>query len=109
MAALVTVIAVSAGIVSYRTAIAAETRPADLRVASFLAFVTWCVGVFTLVPGLVFLRLTEDVSLNDYRARFLAEWALVYIVIAAAAYAVGRWSLRSLAKEPLAIAEPPPG
>ncbi len=41
MAALVTVIAISAGIVSYRTAIAAETRPADLRVASFLAFVTW--------------------------------------------------------------------
>jgi hypothetical protein len=103
MAALVSVMAMSAGIVFYRTTIAAETHQADLWVASFLALVAWCVGVLTVVPGLVFLRLTEDVSLNDYGPRFFLEWALVYIVIAAAAYALGRWSLRSLAKEPLAI------
>lgn len=98
MAAVVVVIAVSAGVVLYRTAIAGEAPPADLWVASFLAVATWCVGVLTLVPGLVFLRLSDNRSLNDYGARFFLEWALVYVLIAAAAFALGSWSLRSLGR-----------
>jgi hypothetical protein len=97
MAALVVMIAVSAGVVLFRRAIAGVARPADLWVASFLAVVTWCVGVLSLVPGLVFLRLSDNRSLNDYGARFFLEWALVYVLIAAAAFALGGWSLRSLA------------
>jgi cobalamin synthase len=100
MAALVTAIAVSAGVVVYRLAVDAETRPADLWIASFLALVTWCTGVLTLVPGLVFLRLTDDRSLDQYGARFFLEWALIYVLVAAAALALGRWSIRSLAQEP---------
>lgn len=99
MAALVTVIAVWAGVVLYRQAVDAHTPPADLWVASFLALATWCVGVLTLVPGLVFLRLTDDRSLDQYGARFFFEWALVYVLIAVAAFALGRWSMRSLAQE----------
>jgi hypothetical protein len=99
IAGLVTAIAVSAGVVLYRQAIDARMRPADLWIASFLAFVMWCVGVFTLVPGLVFLRLTDDRSLDQYGARFFLEWALVYVLIAIGAFAVGRWSKRSLAYE----------
>ena len=97
-AAVVVAIAASAGVVLYRTAIVGETRPDDVWVASFLAVVTWCVGVLTLVPGLVFLRLSDNRSLNQYGPRFFLEWAFVYILIAATAYALGRWSLRSLAK-----------
>lgn len=100
MAALVTVIAVSAGVVLYQQAVDAETRPADLWIASFLALVTWCIGVLTLVPGLVFLRLTDDRSLDQYGARFFFEWALVYVLVAVAALALGHWSMRSLAQEP---------
>lgn len=100
MAALVTVIAVSAGVVLYQQAVDAETRPADFWIASFLALVTWCIGVLTLVPGLVFLRLTDDRSLDQYGARFFLEWALVYGLVAVAALALGRWSMRSLAQEP---------
>ncbi len=103
MAVLVAAIAVSAAVILYRTAIDAGTGSADLWVASFLGLVVWCVGVLTLVPGLVFLRLTEDISLNDYGARFFLEWALVYVLIAAAAFALGRWSLRSLGKEALPV------
>ncbi len=99
MAALVTVIAVLAGVVLYRQAADAETRPADLWIASFLALVTWCIGVLTLVPGLVFLRLTDDRSLDQYGARFFLEWALVYVLIAVVALVLGRWSMRSLAQE----------
>ena len=100
MAALVTVIAVSAAVVLYQQTIEADTRPADLWIASFLALVTWCIGVLTLVPGLVFLRLTDDRSLDQYGARFFLEWALVYVLVAVAALALGRWSMRSLAQEP---------
>jgi len=96
MAALVTSIAASAGVVVYQQAVDAETRPVDLWIASFLALVTWCIGVLTLVPGLVFLRLTDDRSLDQYGARFFLEWALIYVLVAAAALALGRWSLRSL-------------
>jgi len=99
MTALVTVIAVWAGVNLYRQAVDAHTPPADLWVASFLALATWCVGVLTLVPGLVFLRLTDDRSLDQYGARFFFEWALVYVLIAVAAFALGRWSMRSLAQE----------
>ncbi len=98
MAAVVVVIAVSAGVVLYRAAMSSEPRPADLWVASFLAVVGWSFGVLTLVPGLVFLRLSDNRSLNDHGARFFLEWALIYILIAAVAYALGRWSLRSLSK-----------
>ena len=97
--ALVAMIAVAAGLVFYRTIVRADTRVADVWVASFLALITWSVGVLTLVPGLVFLRLTDDRSLNDYGARFFLEWALIYLAIAAAAFAIGGWSLRSLARE----------
>jgi cobalamin synthase len=100
MAALVTAIAVWAGVVLYRQAVDAHAPPADLWVASFLALATWWVGVLTLVPGLVFLRLTDDRSLDQYGARFFFEWALVYVLIAAAAFALGRWSMRSRAQEP---------
>jgi len=100
MAALVTVIAVSAGVVLYQQTVDADTRPADLWIASFLALVIWCIGVLTLVPGLVFLRLTDDRSLDQYGARFFLEWALVYVLVAVAALALGRWSMRSLAQEP---------
>ena len=100
MAALVTVIAVTAGVVLYQQAVDAETRPTDLWIASFLAIVTWCIGVLTLVPGLVFLRLSDDRSLNQYGARFFIEWALIYGLVAVAALALGRWSMRSLAQEP---------
>jgi cobalamin synthase len=100
MAALVTVIALSAGVVLFQQAVDAETRPADLSIASFLALVTWCIGVLTLVPGLVFLRLTDDRSLDQYGARFFLEWALVYVLVAVTAFALGRWSMRSLAQEP---------
>ena len=97
-AAVVVVIAVSAGLLLYRVAHAGDTPPADLWIALFLAVVTWAVGVFTLVPGLVFLRLSDNRSLNDHGATFFLEWALVYLVIAAASLALVRWSLRSLAK-----------
>jgi hypothetical protein len=97
-AAVVVVIAVSAGLLLYRVARAGEAPAADLWVALFLAVVTWSVGVFTLVPGLVFLRLSDNRSLNDHGATFLLEWAFVYLLIAAAALALGCWSLRSLAK-----------
>lgn len=97
-AAVVVVLAVSAGFLLYRVADAGDTPPADLWVALFLAVVTWSVGVFTLVPGLVFLRLSDNRSLNDYGATFFLEWTFVYLVIAAASLAFGRWSLRSLAK-----------
>ncbi len=99
MAAVVVVIVVSAGVLFHRTASGGERRSADLGVASFLAVVTWCVGVLTLVPGLVFLRLSDNRSLNDYGARFFLEWAFVYVLIAAAALGLGHWSLRSLARE----------
>ncbi len=99
VAAVVVVIVVSAGVLLHRTAAAGETRLTDLGVASFLAVVTWCVGVLTLVPGLVFLRLSDNRSLNDYGARFFLEWAFVYVLIAAAALGLGHWSLRSLARE----------
>ena len=98
MAAVVTVIAVSGGVVLYRAAIRSETRPADLWVASFLALVAWSSGVLALVPGLVFLRLSDNRSLSDHGARFFLEWALVYLLIAAVSYGLGRWSLRSLAR-----------
>jgi hypothetical protein len=55
------------------------------------------------VPGLVFLRLTDDRSLDQYGARFFLEWALVYVLIAVVALVLGRWSMRSLAQE-----QPPP-
>ncbi len=93
-------IAVSAGVVLYQQAVDADTRPPDLWIASFLALVTWCIGVLTLVPGLVFLRLTDDRSLDQYGARFFLEWAFVYVLVAVAALALGRWSMRSLAQEP---------
>jgi len=96
--ATVVVIAVLAGVLIYRVVILQETRPADVWIASFLAVVVWSVGVLTLVPGLMFLRLTEDVSLNDYGARLFLEWALVYLLVAAAGFFLGRWSLRSLAQ-----------
>lgn len=99
MAAVVVVIVVSAGVLLGRTAGGGERRLADLGVASFLAVVTWCVGVLTLVPGLVFLRLSDNRSLNDYGTRFFLEWAVVYVLIAAAALALSHWSLRSLAEE----------
>ena len=98
MAAVVVVVAVSAGLLLYRTARAGETPAADLWVALSLAVVTWSVGVLTLVPGLVFLRLSDNRSLNDHGATFFLEWTFVYLLIAAAAWALGRWSLRSLAK-----------
>ncbi len=97
-AAVVVVVAVSAGLLLHRVARAGEAPAADLWVALFLAVVTWSVGVFTLVPGLVFLRLSDNRSLNDHGATFFLEWAFVYLLIAAAALALGRWSLRSLAK-----------
>jgi amino acid transporter len=100
MAGLAAAIAVLAGVVLYRQAIDERTRPADLWIASLLALVIWCVGVLTLVPGLVFLRLTDDRSLDQYGARFFLEWALVYVLIAVVAYELGRWSMRSLANEP---------
>lgn len=100
MAALVTVIAVGVGVVLYQQAVDTHTPPADPWVASFLAFAAWCVGVLTLVPGLVFLRLTDNRSLDQYGARFFLEWALVYVLIAVAAFALGHWSMRSLAQEP---------
>ncbi|MCZ6456096.1 MAG: hypothetical protein O6650_02475 [Actinobacteria bacterium] len=105
MAALIAMIAVAAGVVFYQTGVDVETRPADLVVASFLALVAWSVGVLTLVPGLVFLRLSDDRSLNDYGARFFLEWALVYLGIAAVALAIRRWSLRSLARESRPLAD----
>jgi uncharacterized membrane protein len=98
MAAVVAVIAVSGGVVLYRAAIRSETRPADLWVAAFLALVAWSSGVLTLVPGLVFLRLSDNRSLSDHGARFFLEWALVYLLIAAVSYVLCRWSLRSLAR-----------
>lgn len=98
IAALVVVIAMSAGVTLYRVAIVNDTPQADLWVASFLAVVAWSVGVLTLVPGLVFLRLSDNRSLNDYGARFFLEWALIYILIAGAAYGLGRWSLKSLSE-----------
>ena len=104
MAVLVVVIAGVGGVALYRAAIAGTTRSPDLWVSLFLALVTWSVGVLTLVPGLVFLRLTDDRSLDQYGARFFLEWALVYVVAAAAAHALGRWSLRSLAKVTQSIA-----
>jgi len=97
-AVVVAVVAVSAGLLLYRVADAGDTPPADLWVALFLAMVTWSAGAFTLVPGLVFLRLSDNRSLDDYGARFFLEWAFVYLVIAAASLALGRWSLRSLAR-----------
>jgi hypothetical protein len=100
MTAAVMVIAASAGVALYRAAIRSKTRAADLWVASFLAIVTWSAGVLTLVPGLVFLRLSDNRSLNDHGARFFLEWALLYVLIAAAAYASARWSLQSLSKVP---------
>jgi cobalamin synthase len=100
VAALVTVVAVSAGVILYQQAADTETRPADLWIASFLALVTWCIGVLTLVPGLVFVRLTDDRSLDQYGARFFLEWAFVYVLVAVVALALGRWSMRSLAQEP---------
>ena len=60
--------------------------------------VVLAVALFTLVPALVFLRLSDNRSLNDHGATFFLEWALVYLVIAAASLALVRWSLRSLAK-----------
>ena len=99
MGVMVALIAVAAGVVLYRTGLATGVRPADLWVASFLAFAVWSVGVLTLVPGLVFLRLTDDRSLNDYGAQFFLEWALIYLVVAAIAFATGRWSLRSLEEQ----------
>lgn len=97
MAVLVVAIAVGAGLWLYRAG--ANAGPADRVVATFLGLVIWTVGVLTLVPGLLFLRLTDDRSLDQYGARFFLEWALVYLLIAAAAYALGRWSLRSLVRE----------
>ena len=107
MAALVAAIAISAGVVLYRQAIDAQTRPVDIWVAAFLALVTWSVGVLTLVPGLLFLRLTDDRSLDQYGARFFLEWAIVYLLVAAAAYALGRWSLQSLSREQRSAATEP--
>ena len=98
MATLVAMVAVAAGVVLYRIGAVSTTRPADLWVASFLAFVTWTVGVLTLVPALVFLRLSDDHSLNDYGARFFLEWALVCLVVAGVSFVMGRWSLRSLVR-----------
>ena len=98
MAAVVAVIGVSAGVLLYRIVNAGKRFPADLWTASFLVAATWWVGVVTLVPGLVFLRLSDNRSLDDYGARFFLEWTFVYLLIAAAALAFGRWSLRSLAK-----------
>ncbi|GMQ85996.1 MAG: hypothetical protein BMS9Abin07_1567 [Acidimicrobiia bacterium] len=98
MVAIVVAVAVLAGAVIYRAGTAEETGPADVWIASFLTIVVWSVGVLTLVPGLVFLRLTEDVSLNDYGPRLFLEWALVYLVASAAAFFSGRWSLRSLTR-----------
>lgn len=108
MAALVAIIAISAGMGLYRTANDTQTRPADLWVAAFLSLATWCVGVLTLVPGLVFLRLTDDRSLDQYGAKFFIEWALIYIVVTAIAFAAGRRSFRSLADDvsSMAIGEP---
>jgi hypothetical protein len=63
-------IAVAAGVIFYQRGVDVETRPADLWVASFLARIARSVGVLTRVPGVVFLRLTDDRSLNDYGARF---------------------------------------
>lgn len=99
MAATVATAAVLGGVVVFRIASAPDAMPPDLWVASFLAFDVWLVGVLTLVPGLVFLRLTDDISLNDFGARFFVEWALIYLVVAGAAFLVGRWSLRSLGGE----------
>ena len=96
MAVLVGVIAFSVGILLYRAAVSGETPPADLWVSLFLAVVMWGVGVLTLVPGLVFLRLSNNRALDDFGARFFLEWALVYLLIATAALALGHWSLRSL-------------
>lgn len=98
MAAVVAVIATLAVLIFYGVAIAGYTRRADLWVAAFIALATWCVAVLTLVPGLVFLRLSDNRSLDDYGARFFLEWALVYVLIAVAAIAFGRWTLRSLSK-----------
>jgi hypothetical protein len=67
-------------------------------VALFLALVAWSSGVLTLVPGLVFLRLSDNRSLSDHGATFFLEWALVYLLIAAVSYRLGHWSLRSLAR-----------
>jgi hypothetical protein len=100
MAAVVAVIATLAGRMLYRVTIAGNTHRADVWVAAFIALTTWGVAVLTLVPGLVFLRLSDNRSLDDYGARFFLEWALVYLMIAAAAIAFGRWTLRSLAKAP---------
>jgi hypothetical protein len=100
MATLVTAIAVSAAVLVYLRAVDTRTRRVDLWIASFLALVTWCVGVLTLVPGLVFLRLTDDRSLDQYGARFFLEWVLVYLLVAAVSLALGRWSICSLAKDP---------
>ena len=99
MAVFVAAIAVSAAVILFRSAIADEASPVDLWVVAFLALSLWYLGVLTLVPGLVFLRLTDDISLNDYGARFFIEWALVYVLVAAAALGLGRWSLRSVANE----------
>ena len=95
--ALVLVITLSAGFLLYRIADTGRREPADLWVASFLGVVTWGVGILTLLPGLVFLRLSDNRSLNDYGARFFLEAAAIHILIAAAAFALGRWSLQSLA------------
>ena len=94
MAVLVAMIAAGAGLWLFRASAGAGT--ADLAVAAFLGLVVWTVGVLTLVPGLVFLRLTDDRSLDQYGVRFFLEWALVYVLVAAIAFAVGRWALRSL-------------
>jgi hypothetical protein len=99
IAALVTLIGVATGIVFYRAKAGATIRPADLWVSTFLAFATWSVGMLTLVPGLVFLRLTDERSLDDYGPRFFVEWAVVCLVVAALSYACWRWSLRTLARD----------
>ncbi len=96
MATVVVMVAASAGIFLYRMAVAGKTYLPDIWVAVFLAVVTWGVGVLTLVPALVFLRLSNNRSLDDFGARFFLEWALVYLLIATAALALGHWSLRSL-------------
>lgn len=110
IAAIIVVIATASGVLIGRAAIRKETMTADVWISSFLAVAVWSVGVLTLVPGLVFLRLSDNRSLNDHGAWFFFEWAFIYILIAAAAYGSGRFALRSLsaAKAPVRATHGPP-